>query len=95
MWREKKAFEIGEEQVLEELTKEDNVLVSTGGGSVLRERNRENLKTKGIGYLSKRRINVIVVKRTKDDTKRPLLKRAKCKKVIEKILRERVRYTKK
>ena len=40
-----KGFRDREQQVLEELAKEDNVVIATGGGSVLRERNRENLKT--------------------------------------------------
>ena len=68
--------------------KEENVLVATGGGSVLRERNRENLKIRGLVIYLNADLTLLV-KRTKDDTKRPLLKGKNIKKVLEKILRDR------
>ena len=83
-----KGFRDREEQVLEELTKEENVLVATGGGSVLRERNRENLKIRGLVIYLNADL-MLLVKRTKDDTKRPLLKGKNVKKVLEKMLRDR------
>ena len=83
-----KGFRDREQQVLEELANEDNVVIATGGGSVLRERNRENLKTRGLVIYLNADL-ALLVKRTKDETKRPLLKGKDPKKVLEKILRER------
>ena len=83
-----KGFRDREEQVLEDLTNEDNVLIATGGGSVLRERNRENLKIRGLVIYLNADLTLLV-KRTKDETKRPLLKGKNAKKVLEKILKER------
>ena len=81
-------FRDREEQVLEELTQEDNIVVATGGGSVLRERNRENLKGRGLVIYLNAELTLLL-KRTKDETKRPLLKGKNVKKVLEKILRDR------
>ncbi|MEC8298977.1 MAG: shikimate kinase AroK [Pseudomonadota bacterium] len=83
-----KGFRDREEQVLEDLTNETNVLIATGGGAVLRERNRENLKIRGLVIYLNADLTLLV-KRTKDETKRPLLKGKSAKKVLEKILRER------
>ena len=83
-----KGFRDREEQVLEDLTNETNVLIATGGGAVLRERNRENLKIRGLVIYLNADLTMLV-KRTKDETKRPLLKGQNAKKVLEKILRER------
>ena len=83
-----KGFRDREEQVLEDLTNETNVLIATGGGAVLRERNRENLKVRGLVIYLNADLTLLV-KRTKDETKRPLLKGKSAKKVLEKILRER------
>ena len=54
----------------------------------MRERNRENLKTRGLVIYLNADL-ALLVKRTKDETKRPLLKGKDAKKVLEKILRER------
>lgn len=83
-----KGFRDREEQVLEDLTNETNVLIATGGGAVLRERNRENLKIRGLVIYLNADLTLLI-KRTKDETKRPLLKGKSAKKVLEKILRER------
>ena len=83
-----RGFRDREEQVLDELTKEDGVLLATGGGAVLRERNRENLKTRGfVIYLNAEL--TLLVKRIKDEAKRPLLKGKNVKTVLGKILLDR------
>ena len=48
------------------------MVIATGGGSVLRKRT-ESLKTRGLVIYLKADL-ALLVKRTKDDTKRPLLK---------------------
>ena len=83
-----KGFRDREEQVLEDLANEDNVVIATGGGAV-RERNRENLKIRGLVIYLNADLTLLV-KRTKDETKRPLLKRERCKRSARKnIARER------
>ena len=64
------------------------MVIATGGGSVLRERNREKLKIRGLVIYLNADLTLLV-KRTKDETKRPLLKGKDAKKVLKKILRER------
>ena len=89
-----KGFRDREQQVLEDLTNEDNVVIATGGGAVLRERNRENLKTRGLVIYLNADLTLLV-KRTKDETKRPLLKGKRSKKSArEKYCEREVRYTK-
>jgi len=65
-------FRDREQQVIDELTSMSGVVVATGGGAVLREENRQMLRTRGTVVLldsSDKRIHA----RTAKDTKRPLL----------------------
>jgi len=60
-----------EEQVLDELTQQSGVL-STGGGAVLRESNRQRLHTRGkVVYLKSTPEELM--RRLRHDTQRPLL----------------------
>ncbi len=60
-----------EEQVLDELTRQSGVL-STGGGAVLRDANRQRLHTRGkVVYLKSTPEELI--RRLRHDTQRPLL----------------------
>jgi shikimate kinase len=60
-----------EEQVLDELTQGSGVL-STGGGAVLRQRNREHLQQRGkVVYLKS--MPEELMRRLRHDTQRPLL----------------------
>jgi len=81
-------FRDRETQVLEDLTSMKNVLLSTGGGAVLRKENRKWLETRGLVIYLIADADILV-KRTKNDNKRPLLRGKNVKKMIETILRER------
>jgi shikimate kinase len=74
-----------ESEVLEDIfNKMSKVVVSTGGGCVIRERNREILR-KGIVILFRSSINTIVNRMKKDNSRPPLVKGM--------TLEEEVKYT--
>jgi shikimate kinase len=61
-----------EQSVIDDLSKHHHGILSTGGGSVLREANRQNLRTRGkVIYL--RSTPEEVFRRLKHDLQRPLL----------------------
>jgi shikimate kinase len=65
-------FRRRESQVIDDLTREEGVVLATGGGAVLSPSNRELLKNRGITvYLSAS--PEILFERTRTDRNRPLL----------------------
>ncbi len=80
-------FRDRETQVVEDLTKEDGLLVATGGGAVLRQENRAALK-RGIVVHLDTDIELLV-KRTAKDKKRPLLQNADPRSVLRRIKQDR------
>ena len=84
-------FRKREAQVLDELVKQDNIVLSTGGGAVLKEENREALTDSGfVIYLqsSPEKLH----SRTAGDKRRPLLQGRNRLAQIKKILHEREPY---
>jgi shikimate kinase len=81
-------FRTRETQVLDELTQEDRVLVSTGGGAVLKDKNRIHLKERGIVVHLDTAVDLLV-KRTANDKKRPLLQNGNPRAILEKITKDR------
>lgn len=81
-----------ESQILIDILKKDSFILSTGGGVVLSEKNRELLFSKDIFsiYLSARPQTIF--DRIKDDKTRPLLLVDEPQKEIEKIINNRKRY---
>jgi shikimate kinase len=65
-------FRDRETAVLADLTQLDEVLIATGGGSVLRPENRELLRTRGLVIFLDTSLEM-QVRRTANDKKRPLL----------------------
>ena len=76
-----------ERKVVEAVCKMDNVVISTGGGCLLRERNRELLKGSGKIIFLQASPDTLYNRTVNDDT-RPLLAGEK-KQKIEKLLNER------
>lgn len=62
-----------EKTVVEKVSKENNLIISTGGGVVLNNTNTDNLKKNGIVFYLKTSPEIIA-KRLKEDNTRPLLK---------------------
>ena len=81
-------FRIRESHVLDELTQEDRVLVATGGGAVLKDENRSYLKERGIVVHLDTAVDLLV-KRTANDKKRPLLQNGNPRAILEKIKKDR------
>lgn len=61
-----------ESEVIKRLSEMEKVIISTGGGVVLREENMNNLRKKGI-IICLMASPETIYERTKDDTSRPLL----------------------
>lgn len=81
-------FRKRETEVLDELTQLKNVVVATGGGSILEEKNRAMLAKRGtVIYLG---ISLhFQDSRTVNDSRRPLLRVPNRKEVLEKLYYER------
>ena len=82
-------FRLREEKVINDLTQLKNIVLATGGGAVLRQKNRTNLINRGtIIYLSSTISDL--VHRTSKDKKRPLLHGTESPKtVITQLIKER------
>ncbi|NOR69611.1 MAG: AAA family ATPase, partial [Methylomarinum sp.] len=65
-------FRAREQNMIEELTQIDGIVMATGGGAILREANREALQKNGFVVYLQCSIDKIV-QRTKRDNQRPLL----------------------
>lgn len=80
-----KTFREIEKAVVEKVSKENNLIISTGGGVVLNEDNIKNLKKNGMIFYLKASPETIT-ERLKDDTTRPLLKVEDVTKKLYKML---------
>ena len=81
-------FRDREQKALEELTARCGVVLATGGGAVLRERNRVNLRSRGTVVYLRASVNQIV-ERTRRDRARPLLQGGDLRCRIATLARER------
>jgi shikimate kinase len=66
-------FRVRESNVIEDLCTRENIVLATGGGAVLAEQNRKNLRKGGAVVYLMATVNQ-QVERTRRDQKRPLLK---------------------
>ena len=81
-------FRDRESQVIDELSNRSGVLLATGGGSVLREENRQCLKARGVVIFLDTSLE-LQLKRTERDKKRPLLQNVDRESVLKKLKLER------
>ena len=81
-------FRTRESHVLDDLTQEDRVLVATGGGAVLKYENRVYLKERGTVVHLDTSVS-LMVKRTANDKKRPLLQNGNPRATLQKIKKNR------
>jgi shikimate kinase len=84
-------FRKREVTIIEELSRLQNIVLATGGGAVLMQKNRENLKKNGtVIYL---RANVHELwQRTRNDKNRPLLQTKNSREKLEQLFAERDPY---
>lgn len=81
-------FREREESVIDELTQQKGIVLSTGGGAVLRSENRQHLASRGtVIYLCASVDQQLV--RTARDRNRPLLQTADPEAVLRKLFAER------
>ena len=84
-------FRDRESQIIDELTRRTRILLATGGGSVLREENREWLQSRGLVIFLDTSLE-LQIKRTEKDKKRPLLQNVDKEDVLRQLKEERHRY---
>lgn len=81
-------FRNREAQVIEELCQLDNIVLATGGGSVLREENRDNMKNFGnVVYLST--TAELLYSRIRHDKSRPLMQTSNPLDTLKNLLKDR------
>jgi shikimate kinase/3-dehydroquinate synthase len=81
-------FRQREMEVISELTAQQDIVLATGGGAILKSENRECLKSRGIVIYLRASVNSIL-QRTSHDKNRPLLQTADPRKRIEDLAIER------
>jgi len=85
------SFRQRETDVIRDLTAQNDIVLATGGGAILKPENREYLKTRGTVIYLRASINSIL-QRTSHDKNRPLLQTADPRGRIEQLAREREPY---
>ena len=68
-----KYFRNLESKIIDDIYNENNIVISTGGGTVLKTKNLERLKINGIIFLLYGQIETIVENISHSSTKRPLI----------------------
>ncbi len=81
-------FRTREAEIIEELTQANGIVLSTGGGAVVNQQNREHLKNRGYVVYLKASIEQIM-RRTSKDKKRPLLHSDDPRAKLEQLQNER------
>lgn len=81
-------FRCREERMIDFLTRKENIVLGTGGGAVLREINRERLRSRGVVVFLDVDIDV-QVERTSRNTSRPLLQQGDPRATLLEISKQR------
>jgi len=76
-----------ESEIIEEVSRQENLVISTGGGAVLRDENTDNLKQNGVLFYLYAPAEELF-ERIKNDTERPLINTANPVETL-KIIQER------
>ena len=77
-----------ESELTHELSEKDGLVISTGGGLVLKRENAELLKKKGKIFFLKASLDTLLTRVQGDDT-RPLLKNVNAKEKLQQLILER------
>ncbi|MGD8525191.1 MAG: shikimate kinase AroK [Thioalkalispiraceae bacterium] len=81
-------FRRREEDIIDELTQKNHIVLATGGGAVLREINRQRLKSRGTVIYLQADIELLL-ERTSRDKNRPLLQTANPRQKLEQLMTAR------
>ncbi len=82
-------FRKRESKILEEMAQKNSIVMSTGGGIILSDKNRDLLSSRGTVFYLATPIEV-QLERTSKDKDRPLLKDGDPRKVLEKLHEDRI-----
>ncbi len=83
-----KGFRLREQRMIQSLTELRGIVMATGGGAILMDENRNNLKKTGFVVYLQCSVEKIL-QRTRKDTKRPLLQTKNRRQKIEQLFIER------
>lgn len=86
------SFREKETEILKEISKKENFILSCGGGVVLKKENRDILFNNDIFTIYLETSYKTIFERIKEDTKRPLLQVLNPKEEIKKIIKEREEF---
>ena len=78
-------FRRREQSAIEDLTLQDSVILATGGGAVLKEENRRNLRSRGVVVYLKASVTQ-QIERTEKDKSRPLLQTSNREQVLRNLI---------
>lgn len=81
-------FRQREEQVLDTLSRQEGIVLATGGGAVLRAANRQRLHERGVVVYLRGSVDIIVA-RTRHDRRRPLLQGVDARERLADLLEQR------
>ena len=81
-------FRKRESSILEEMVKQNSIVLSTGGGIILSDSNREMLSSRGTVFYLSTPISV-QIERTSKDKDRPLLKNGDPEEILTRLQKER------
>ena len=81
-------FRKRESSILEEMVKQNSIVLSTGGGIILSDSNRELLSSRGTVFYLSTPISV-QIERTSKDKDRPLLKNGDPKEILTRLQEDR------
>jgi len=81
-------FRKRESSILEEMVKQNSIVLSTGGGIILSDSNRELLSSRGTVFYLSTPISV-QIERTSKDKDRPLLKNGDPEEILTRLQKER------
>ncbi len=81
-------FRTREKAIIDELTRQENIILSTGGGVILAEENRQHLKDRGIVIYLYAPLKKLFY-RTSRDKNRPLLQTENPREKLRQIVEER------
>lgn len=85
-------FRKKENELLKTISKNENIVISTGGGIILNQENREILFNRDIFSIYLKTNPNVIFERIKNDKSRPLLQVENPKAEIEKIISSREKY---
>lgn len=81
-------FRLREARMIDCLTARDDVIIATGGGAVLREENRQRIKSRGTVVFLDVNIDVQIERTSRNDS-RPLLKNKNAREILLEMNRHR------